>query len=249
MGLFILRRLGVMILTALCLTFIVFFLTNLYPNLEKVAKFEGNVRMTDEQVAEIYALGRDSLSGGNPTFQVQAYPFRMTPENFARYRDNENLPYWRNLQTGFLSSEVTRGPADWDACGGEYVFNARSASGLPLDARAACPVLERDATIVAEINVRLANEMAAFDTRVASLEQTEQRRAEEEARAEATRLAIEQRTAVVNDAVNGVGQSINSFINGLFGGGAPAPQSTAVELPTGTPPLAAPIPMPRIVRS
>jgi peptide/nickel transport system permease protein len=39
-----------MILTALCLTFIIFFLTNLYPNLEKLAKTQGNVRMTDEQV-------------------------------------------------------------------------------------------------------------------------------------------------------------------------------------------------------
>ena len=47
---FILRRFGVMLLTALCLTFIVFFLTNLYPNLEKLAKTEGNMRMTDEQV-------------------------------------------------------------------------------------------------------------------------------------------------------------------------------------------------------
>lgn len=50
MGLFILRRLGVMLLTALCLTFVVFFLTNLYPNLEKLAKTQGNMRMTDEQV-------------------------------------------------------------------------------------------------------------------------------------------------------------------------------------------------------
>ncbi|UWQ80824.1 ABC transporter permease [Leisingera sp. S132] len=51
MGLFILRRSGVMLLTALCLTFIVFFLTNLYPNLEKLAKTQGNFRMTDEAVA------------------------------------------------------------------------------------------------------------------------------------------------------------------------------------------------------
>ncbi len=50
MGLFILRRVGVMILTALCLTFVVFFLTNLYPNLEKLAKTQGNMRMTDSQV-------------------------------------------------------------------------------------------------------------------------------------------------------------------------------------------------------
>ena len=39
-----------MILTALCLTFIVFFLTNLAPNLEKVAKTQGEMRMTDVQV-------------------------------------------------------------------------------------------------------------------------------------------------------------------------------------------------------
>ncbi|MDQ7070882.1 MAG: ABC transporter permease [Rhodobacterales bacterium] len=50
MGQFILRRFGVMIITALCLTFIVFFLTNLYPNLEKLAKTQGNFRMTDEAV-------------------------------------------------------------------------------------------------------------------------------------------------------------------------------------------------------
>jgi len=50
MGLFILRRLGVMLLTALCLTFVVFFLTNLGPNLEKLAKTQGNARMTDAEV-------------------------------------------------------------------------------------------------------------------------------------------------------------------------------------------------------
>jgi peptide/nickel transport system permease protein len=50
MGLFILRRLGVMILTALCLTFVVFWLTNLAPNLEKLAKTQGNARMSDEAV-------------------------------------------------------------------------------------------------------------------------------------------------------------------------------------------------------
>lgn len=47
---FILKRLGVMVLTALCLTFVVFFLTNLHPNLEKLAKTEANNRMTDAQV-------------------------------------------------------------------------------------------------------------------------------------------------------------------------------------------------------
>ncbi|MFD0917690.1 ABC transporter permease [Pseudahrensia aquimaris] len=50
MGSFLIRRIGVMLLTALCLTFVVFYLTNLDPNLEKLAKSEGNQRMTEQQV-------------------------------------------------------------------------------------------------------------------------------------------------------------------------------------------------------
>ena len=48
---FILRRIGAMLATMLALTFIVFYLVNLPGNLEKIAKTEGNMRMTDEQVA------------------------------------------------------------------------------------------------------------------------------------------------------------------------------------------------------
>lgn len=47
---FLLRRLITLILTALALTFIVFWLTNLPPNLEKLAKSEGNARMSDAEV-------------------------------------------------------------------------------------------------------------------------------------------------------------------------------------------------------
>ena len=47
---FLVSRILTMILTALCLTFIVFFLTNLSPNLEKVAKSELGARITDAEV-------------------------------------------------------------------------------------------------------------------------------------------------------------------------------------------------------
>ncbi len=50
MLLFTLRRLGVMLLTALALTFVVFYMTNLPPNLEKLAKSEASARMSDEAV-------------------------------------------------------------------------------------------------------------------------------------------------------------------------------------------------------
>lgn len=47
---FLARRVGLMLLTALCLTMIVFALVNLEPNLVKLAKEQGNSRMSDQQV-------------------------------------------------------------------------------------------------------------------------------------------------------------------------------------------------------
>jgi peptide/nickel transport system permease protein len=51
MLMFILRRIGQMIATMIALTFIVFYMVNLPGNLEKLAKTEGEMRMTDEEVA------------------------------------------------------------------------------------------------------------------------------------------------------------------------------------------------------
>ena len=48
---FVVSRVVMMAVTALCLTFIVFALTNLPPNLEKLAKFEAGSRISDEEVA------------------------------------------------------------------------------------------------------------------------------------------------------------------------------------------------------
>lgn len=58
---FVIRRLGVMLLTAFALTFIVFYMTNLPPNLEKLAKSEASVRMDDDAVTSW--LERNGHSG------------------------------------------------------------------------------------------------------------------------------------------------------------------------------------------
>ena len=47
---FILRRMGVMALTMLCLTIVVFFLVNLDPNLRKLSISQTNMRATDAQI-------------------------------------------------------------------------------------------------------------------------------------------------------------------------------------------------------
>ncbi len=68
----------------------------------------GCYAMTDEQISEIYALARESFFGGQRAFQVQAYPFRMTPANLAKHRDNPNMPFWHMLKDGNDHFEVTR---------------------------------------------------------------------------------------------------------------------------------------------
>jgi len=54
----------------------------------------GCYAMTDEQIAEIYALARESFFGGQKSFQIQAYPFRMTPLNMAKHRDSPSMAFW-----------------------------------------------------------------------------------------------------------------------------------------------------------
>jgi peptide/nickel transport system permease protein len=94
MGLFILRRTGVMILTALCLTFIVFFLTNLFPNLEKLAKTQGNFRMSDEAV----------LSWLDSNGYLQP-----TPVKYGQWLGV--LPGWTQEEDGMVRGRCIRGEA------------------------------------------------------------------------------------------------------------------------------------------
>jgi len=60
----------------------------------------GCYAMTDEQMGEIFALGRESFQGGQKSFQVQAYPFRMTPLNMAKHRNSLHMAFWRMMNVG-----------------------------------------------------------------------------------------------------------------------------------------------------
>jgi murein L,D-transpeptidase YafK len=86
----------------------------------------GCYAMTDDQIGEIYALARESFFGGQRAFQVQAYPFRMTAANFAKHRNNPNIPFWRMLKEGNDHFEVTRQEPAVEVCEKRYVFNAQA---------------------------------------------------------------------------------------------------------------------------
>jgi hypothetical protein len=99
--------------------------------------------MTDEQIAEIYSLGRESFFGGQRAFQFQAYPFRMTPINLARHRNNPNMPFWKMIKEGNDHFEVTHQEPKVEFCESKYVFDPAAppnASHPPVfNASAKCP--------------------------------------------------------------------------------------------------------------
>jgi murein L,D-transpeptidase YafK len=90
----------------------------------------GCYAMTDEQISEIYSLARDSLVG-RPSFQIQAYPFRLTPANLARHRNHPNLAFWQMLKTGNDHFETTQLEPKVDVCDRRYVFDAQPPPNSP----------------------------------------------------------------------------------------------------------------------
>jgi murein L,D-transpeptidase YafK len=86
----------------------------------------GCYAMTDEQITEIYSLAREAFFGGQRSFQIQAYPFRMTPLNMARHRNSPHLAFWQVLKEGYDHFEVTRKEPKVAVCDKHYVFNAQS---------------------------------------------------------------------------------------------------------------------------
>ncbi|HZS63762.1 MAG TPA: L,D-transpeptidase family protein [Xanthobacteraceae bacterium] len=101
----------------------------------------GCYAMTDEQIAELYALARESFFAGQDSFQIQAYPFRMTPENMAKHRNNPNIPFWKMLKEGYDHFEVTHLQPKVDVCDRHYVFDAAlpEGSALKFNPRGKCP--------------------------------------------------------------------------------------------------------------
>jgi hypothetical protein len=78
--------------------------------------------MTDESIAEIYAIAREAFAGGQRGFQFQSYPFRMTAENLAKHRVDPNMPFWKNLKEGSDYFEALKEEPKVAVCGQRYVF-------------------------------------------------------------------------------------------------------------------------------
>ena len=99
----------------------------------------GCYSMTDDRIGEIFSLAREALEGGQKSFQVQAYPFKMTPENLAERQNNPNFEFWKMLKEGYDHFEITRSPPKVDICDKRYVFNRIAEDEKLFKPTEACP--------------------------------------------------------------------------------------------------------------
>jgi murein L,D-transpeptidase YafK len=108
-------------------------------------KSAGCYAMTDALMEEIYAIARESFLGGHDSFQVHAFPFRMTRENMVRYANHEAYRFWKTLKEGHDYFELTHQLPTVAVCERRYVVNVAMRSGDPsrLDPQAACPMFSR----------------------------------------------------------------------------------------------------------
>jgi len=133
----------------------------------------GCYSMTDENIQEIYTLGRLAFQGGQRDFQVQAFPFRMTAENLARHRNDPNLPFWLMLKEGYDSFDLLGQPPKIDVCDQRYIFNSIPADGMTFNASAQCPPMSMPETIRTALGAKQARDNERMLEIAARLDQRE----------------------------------------------------------------------------
>ena len=106
-------------------------------------KSVGCYAMTDALMEEIYSLAREALKGGQTSFEVHAFPFRMTEANMVRYQGNPNVPFWKTLKQGYDFFEKYRLPPTVAVCEKRYVVNVKMPANSSVRPDGTCPRFQR----------------------------------------------------------------------------------------------------------
>lgn len=126
----------------------------------------GCFAMTNSQIEDIYALAREAFRGGQPAFQMQVLPFRMTPHNMAQHRRSPHVAFWKNLKEGNDHFELTQMEPKVEVCAKRYVFNPQTKDGAAnFEAAAQCPAYE----IAPSIRTALAEKDHKFEAEKATI--------------------------------------------------------------------------------
>ena len=215
----------------------------------------GCYSMTDENIQEIYTLGRLAFQGGQREFQVHAFPFRMTPQNLARHRNDPNMPFWLMLKEGYDHFETIGQPPKVDVCEHRYIFNSVPDEGSSFTPAGACPPMampERIRIAVAEKQARDNVRMLEIAERLDRRENTGGSKAISLALAEPTSA---QRAVPMSVATAALSIEPAATASVTPAAAAPAPATLATAAPVavsasqapaaGPADVAAPIPTPR----
>ncbi len=186
----------------------------------------GCYAMEDDQIAEIYALGRESFEGGQRSFAVHAFPFRMTPENMARVRNSDNFAFWQNLKNGYDHFQITHVPPKVEVCNRTYVFDPQGANHF--NASAPCPDYTLEPTLLASLQKLRSQENVRFSQAV-----QKQDAADQKAETKANNQMLEAQLEVLQRKERiAEGKNPDGFLAGLLKGN-PAP-ATAPAQPVAT---------------
>jgi murein L,D-transpeptidase YafK len=97
----------------------------------------GCFAMTNDVVDEIWRLVTSALDSGQPAFDVQVYPFRMTETNLTARKADPWSGSWADLKKGYDSFERTKLPPVVSVCDGRYVI-ADAVPGVPAPSSTEC---------------------------------------------------------------------------------------------------------------
>lgn len=68
----------------------------------------GCIAMGDDAIEQIWTMGVAALHNGQKRIAVHIFPFRMTAENIALYRDTHNDAFWQMLAPAYMQFEKSR---------------------------------------------------------------------------------------------------------------------------------------------
>ena len=85
----------------------------------------GCYAMTNPAIDDLFTLARSALAAGQPSFQVQALPFRFTEDALTTRSGNTNGDFWAELKPISDAFDTTHQPPEVAVCNGHYSLARR----------------------------------------------------------------------------------------------------------------------------
>jgi len=82
----------------------------------------GCFAMQDSPIEEIFTIITKAFEGGQKSFQVHSFPFRMTDKKMEKYANSKWIDFWKNLKDGYDWFESEKIPPTVGVKDKKYTF-------------------------------------------------------------------------------------------------------------------------------